>query len=141
VGDLTLDVLGPEHCFFGTNSDPNNDSLILRLRAPGVSILFPGDAEQPEQTEALRDETPGLTAVVLKVPHHGGNTSLPAFFTAVHARVAVVSVGQPNRYGHPVPSVLATLARDGMRVYRTDRSGDVTVEFARGGVLIESHRG
>jgi competence protein ComEC len=59
---------------------------------------------------------------------------------ATHARLAVVSVG-PNRYGHPVASVLATLRRDGMRVYRTDRAGDVTVEFDHGRLLIQSGRG
>jgi competence protein ComEC len=55
----------------------------------------------------------------------------------VHASVAVVSVG-PNRYGHPVASVLQELARDGMRVFRTDRSGDVTVSFRRGDVLVDT---
>ncbi|HJP65445.1 MAG TPA: ComEC/Rec2 family competence protein [Actinomycetota bacterium] len=140
VGDITLDVLGPAHCFVGSDSDPNNDSVVLRLSAPGASILFPGDAEQPAQTELLKDEASLLSVAVLKVPHHGGNTSLPAFFVATHARLAIVSVG-PNTYGHPVPSVLATLTADGMRVVRTDRFGDVTVVFDPDGLLLESRRG
>jgi competence protein ComEC len=130
-------VLGPFHCNRGTNSDPNNDSLILRVIDGDASVLFPGDAEEPSQTDVVDREAPELAALVLKVPHHGGNTSLPAFLLAVHARVAVVSVG-PNRYGHPVPAVLAELARDGMRVFRTDRSGDVTVVFRGGRLLIQS---
>jgi len=137
VADVRLDVLGPFHCYLGTNSDPNNDSLILRVTDGDASVLFPGDAEEPSQTDVIDRETPLLTALVLKVPHHGGNTSIPAFFLAVHARVAVVSVG-PNRYGHPVPAVLAELARDGMQVFRTDRSGDVTVVFRGGRLLIQS---
>ena len=60
-------------------------------------------------------ELPGLLhAVVLKVPHHGGDTSLAAFIKAIGARLAVVSMG-PNRYGHPVPRVLAELAHGRLR--------------------------
>jgi len=140
VGDVSLDVLGPERCFTGTNSDPNNDSMILRVSEGWATVLFPGDAEQPSQTDLLHDASPEVATLVLKVPHHGGDTSLPTFFEAVHARVAVVSVG-PNRYGHPVPGVLAELAADGMRVYRTDRSGDVTVSFADGQVLVSPAHG
>ena len=140
VGDVRLEVLGPERCFTGTNSDPNNDSLILRVSDGWATVLFPGDAEQPSQTDLMRDESSLLPALVLKVPHHGGATSLDSFFLAVHARVAVVSVG-PNRYGHPVPEVLDELARDGMRVFRTDRSGDVTVTFRDGQVLVAPGRG
>ena len=137
VADVRLQVLGPSHCYAGTNSDPNNDSLILRATAGSASVLFPGDAEQPAQTDVMAREAVLMTALVLKVPHHGGDTSLGAFVAAVHARVAVVSVG-PNTYGHPVPRVLAELAHDGMRVFRTDRFGDVTVVFRDGRLLIES---
>jgi len=138
IGDVDIQVLGPEHCAHGTDSDPNNESLVLRASVGGETVLFPGDAEVAEQTEILRDERPLLAATVLKVVHHGGNTSLGGFVAAVGASVAVVSVG-PNRYGHPVPAVLAALARDGMRVFRTDRSGDVTVSFLEGGgVSVES---
>ena len=137
VGDVLLQILGPSHCYAGTNSDPNNDSLMFRATAGPASVLFAGDAEQPSQTDVLAREALLLTALVLKVPHHGGDTSLDAFVAAVHARVAVVSVG-PNTYGHPVPRVLAELAQDGMRVFRTDRLGDVTVVFRGGRLLIES---
>jgi competence protein ComEC len=137
VADVRLRILGPSHCYAGTNSDPNNDSLVLRATSGTASVLFPGDAEQPAQSEVLAHEAGLLTAWVLKVPHHGGDTSLDAFVAAVHARVAVVSVGQ-NTYGHPVPRVLAELAHDGMRVVRTDRFGDVTVIFRDGRLLIES---
>jgi competence protein ComEC len=141
AADVRMAVLGPEHCANGTESDPNNDSVIIRLTAGSASVLFTGDAQQTEQQAVLRDEGHLLSAVVLKVPHHGGATSVAAFLDAVHARVAVVSVGQPNRYGHPKPELLAELRRDGMRVFRTDQLGDITVVFREGGVLIESSRG
>jgi competence protein ComEC len=130
VGDLRLAVLGPAACAHGTDSDPNNDSMVLRLTDGRDTVLFPGDAEAPEQQQILASEAPELSAPLLKVPHHGGDTSLPEFLAAVHARVAVISVGQPNRYGHPNPHLVSLLGADGMRVFRTDRSGDLTVRFA-----------
>jgi competence protein ComEC len=99
--------------------------------------LFSGDAERESQGDLMRDHPGALQAEVLKVPHHGGDTSLDSFLLAVHARLAVVSVG-PNRYGHPVPRVLAELARGGKRVVRTDRAGDVTVTFLDGRLLLQS---
>ena len=135
LADVRVDVLGPESCFRGTDSDPNNDSLVLRVSSGSASILFPGDAEEPAQEDLLRDYGTSLHSLVLKVPHHGGDTSLPQFFAASDARVAIVSVG-PNRYGHPVPEVLQELSADGMRVLRTDRAGDVTVSFKDAQVLL-----
>jgi competence protein ComEC len=141
VGDLRVEVLGPDACFTGTDSDANNDSLVLRISRGGDSVLFPGDSEEPAQTELLQVRPNSLVADVLKVPHHGGATSLEEFFAATHASAAVVSAGQPNPYGHPTPSVLADLRAAGMRVLRTDRLGDITVSFLRGEVLIESGNG
>jgi competence protein ComEC len=60
---------------------------------------------------------------------------LDQFFHAVHATVAIVSVG-PNRYGHPVAAVLEELARDGMRVFRTDLMGDITMTLEGDEVLV-----
>ncbi|HEX8100313.1 MAG TPA: ComEC/Rec2 family competence protein [Actinomycetota bacterium] len=140
VGNMRLEFLGPDRCFKGTDSDPNNDSLVFRLTYGPASILFPGDAEQPAQETIVQRRPSALTADVLKVAHHGGDTSLDDFVAAVHARLAVVSVG-PNRYGHPVPSVLAELRALGMRVFRTDLSGDVTVAFRGEELLIESGHG
>jgi competence protein ComEC len=140
VGDVRVEVLGPDRCFVGTESDANNDSLVLRVSLGSSSVLFSGDAEQPAQEVLLEKRPQLLTADVLKVPHHGGDTSLSEFLGAVHARVAVVSVG-PNRYGHPVPSVMAELSGLGMRVFRTDRSGDVTLQLRGDEVLIQSSHG
>jgi competence protein ComEC len=136
VGDLRLDVLSPVACASGTDSDPNNDSLVIRLTYREDVVLFPGDAEEPAQ-QALLDLHVPLGAEVLKVPHHGGATSLVDFFNAVRPEVGVVSVG-PNDYGHPVPEVLDELRAAGADVFRTDLAGDVTVTFAPEGVLVES---
>jgi len=137
VGDLVLDVLSPPACFQGTESDPNNDSLVIRLARGGDVVLFAGDAEEPAQ-ELLLGFGPALRADVLKVPHHGGDTSLDAFLAAVAPEVAVVSVGEDNPYGHPAPEVIAALRASGARVWRTDLAGDVVVGFSDGGRLLAS---
>ena len=64
---------------------------------------------------------------MLKVPHHGSGDADPAFLAASGARVALISVGADNTYGHPTRRLLTWLARAGMRVHRTDRDGDLAV--------------
>jgi competence protein ComEC len=137
VGDLVLDVLSPPACFTGTASDPNNDSLVIRLSRGDDVVLLAGDAEEPAQ-ELLLGLGPALRADVLKVPHHGGDTSLDAFLSAVAPRVAVVSVGEGNPYGHPSAEVLAELRAVGARVWRTDLAGDVVIAFGPDGRLLAS---
>ena len=137
ASDLRIDVLAPAGCWSATASDPNNDSLVLRVRIGDDVVLFPGDAEQPSQEEMLQAGTP-IRADVLKVPHHGGDTSVAAFLQVVRASVAVVSVGQPNDYGHPVPEVLQTLRDAGSTVLRTDELGDVIVTFGSQGRVLAS---
>jgi competence protein ComEC len=137
VGDVRLDVLSPHECWSGTESDTNNDALVLRLSRGGDVVLFATEPEEPAQEWLLgrRDESGlDLGADVLKVPHHGAATSVAEFFEAVAAPVAVVSVGE-NTYGHPVPTTLAALEGAGSTVWRTDRRGTVTVRFV-GGVPI-----
>ncbi len=137
VGDLTLDFLSPSVCYSGTNSDANNDSLVIRLVYREDVVLLPGDAEQSAQ-QAMLDQGYDVRADILKVPHHGGATSLPEFFQAVNAQLDVISVGQPNDYGHPKAETLAELDATGGQVMRTDEEGDVTVRFGPEGIGVES---
>ena len=128
IGTLRLAVLGPPRPLAGTRSDPNNNSVVLRVTANGHSVLLAGDAEEDEQAAllaALGEDA--LRADVLKVAHHGSSFQDPAFLAAVAPAVALVSVGVDNDYGHPSPVLLARLGRDGARVLRTDEQGDLAV--------------
>jgi competence protein ComEC len=100
-------------------------------------VLLAGDAEQPAQ-ELLLARPGALVADVLKVPHHGGATSLPGFFEAVGAEVCVVSSGRPNPYGHPAPEALGWMRDAGCAIVRTDRLDDVIVGFERGRPVVAS---
>ena len=132
VGDLSIEVLGPDAC--SSLGEPNDDSIVLRISHGRDSILFPGDAEVPAQQDMLEDGDP-IDADILKVPHHGGDTSDPVFLEATGAAIGVLSTGE-NTYGHPHPAVIEVLRGVGMAIYRTDRVGDVTVRFTSEGSVV-----
>jgi competence protein ComEC len=138
VGDLRLDVLSPSACFVGTSSDANNDAIVFRLSWREDTVLFATEPEEPAQ-QSMLDSGVSLHAEVLKVPHHGAATSLPEFFQAVDATVAVVSVGE-NNYGHPVPATLDAIARTGAEIWRTDQHGTITVSFEDHTPVVASDR-
>ena len=125
-GPVRLTVLGPVRRISGTGSDPNNNSLVLLVEVAGWRLLLPGDAQVEEQSELLSALGPdGLRADLLKVAHHGSAYQDLGFLAAVHPRLALVSVGVGNPYGHPNLAVLARLRGDGARVLRTDLDGDL----------------
>jgi competence protein ComEC len=138
VGAVHLDVLGPAAPMHGTRSDPNNSSLVIMATVRGVRILLSGDAEIEEQ-RALLDSGADLHADVLKVPHHGSAYSDPGFLAAVHARVAVVSVGARNDYGQPSPHLLSMLAQLDVPLRRTDQDGDLAVCGDPGRLSVVAH--
>lgn len=131
VGAVHLQVLAPFAAFHGTRSDPNNDSIVLRVGVAGHTLLLAGDAEVAAQ-DALLATGADLRAEVLKVPHHGSAYGDPRFFAQVRPAVALVSVGAGNPYGHPSAPLLARLARMGALTERTDRDGDLAVAVRAG---------
>lgn len=119
----------------GQESSAENDSSILaRITTAGPSVLVTGDLETGGQEQALQAGL-DLHADVLKVPHHGSAHQSPEFLRATGARVALVSVGAGNSYGHPAARTLETLTREGMRVVRTDEAGAIAVAPAGGGAV------
>ena len=139
-GALSVTVLAPDKEFHGTDSDPNNDSVVLRAEHGGTRILMTGDIEREAQ-QALLNARIDLRADVLKVPHHGSSKLLDSFVEAVAADVAVIGVGVGNDYGQPSPRALDTLTNAGVgTVARTDIDGDVSVG-ARDGTLTVTRRG
>nr|WP_221376605.1 ComEC/Rec2 family competence protein [Actinoplanes polyasparticus] len=137
VGGLRLTVLGPVEPLRGTNSDPNNNSLVLRAEVDGRTILLPGDAETEEQEDMLDRLGPGaMRADVLKVSHHGSSYQSPRFIDEIRPSVALVSVGLGNDYGHPNVPLMARLSRGGARVLRTDQSGDLAAVATGRGLAV-----
>jgi competence protein ComEC len=139
VGDLAFHVLGPDRCWSGSHSDPNNDSVVLQLDAAGTTLLMTGCAEREAQ-EVMLDAGAVPDIDVLRVPHHGGDTSLQEFIQALSPQIAVISVGQPNPYGHPNPNALAELDGVGAQIWRTDQHGTITITFTDQGPVVASER-
>jgi competence protein ComEC len=113
----------------------NDGSVVLLLRFGDFTALLTGDAEAEAEARLVR--TGGTGPVdVLKVGHHGSSTSTtPTFLERVAPQAAVISVGRGNRYGHPAPEVMARLEAMGVRIYRTDRDGTLTVRARREGTF------
>jgi competence protein ComEC len=128
VGGVRFTILsGGERAGSGRRQS-NDDALVLRLDYGLVSFLLASDITAAAEGRLLAAR-PGLMATVLKVAHHGSRgSSTPEFLRAVGPRVAVVSVGARNSYGHPSPETLARLEAVGAAVYRTDRDGAVVFE-------------
>jgi competence protein ComEC len=127
---IEMELFWPEVAPEEVESAPkNNDSLVLRLKYKERAMMLPGDAEK--QTEnAILSENNGteLHADVLKVGHHGSkNSTTMQFLAAVHPRIAVISAGVDNPYGHPNSELLERLEAAGVRILRTDRDGAVHV--------------
>lgn len=129
VDEATITFLAPDSAFAASLPDPNNASTVAVIRVGAVRMLMMGDAEREEEEWLLANAPERLTAEVLKVGHHGSATSsTPAFLDAVHPKIALVSVGSRNLYGHPSAEVMRTLTERGAQVVRTDRVGTAVVE-------------
>lgn len=128
LGGATIEVLAP--CPHPTpDRGPNDNSFVVTVGFGKRRFLFAGDAEHDEETELVSASGPRLRADVLKIAHHGSRTSTTAaFLAAVQPTDAIISVGSRNRFGHPHPSTLSTLAAAGVRVWRTDRDGELVAE-------------
>ena len=108
----------------------NDDSLVIELRYGRVSVVLPGDIGRTVES-ALSPDIPPAPLRVLKVPHHGSQTSSSAeFITALRPRVAVVSAGRPNRFGHPAPDVVRRYQEAGAMLLHT---GDGAVSLCTDG--------
>jgi competence protein ComEC len=128
VDGVSLRFLAPDSAWTAALVDANLASTVVLIRYGNVRFLLVGDAEAPEEGWLLAHSDTRLRADVLKVGHHGSQTSsTDAFLEAVRPRVALVSVGAGNGYGHPSTLVMGALAATGAQVLRTDKLGTVIV--------------
>lgn len=133
-GDTTITCLAP---FPGAMDGPNSDSLVLRVAHGTRSIVLTGDIGAATETRLV---AAGLgPADVLKVPHHGSaRSSSRSFLSALSPRVAIISVGDANRFGHPSRETLGRLAEQHALVLRTDRDGCIKVALEGDGLFAGS---
>ena len=123
--ELKIDIIAPIHDAY---DDINNYSVVIKISYGSNSFLFTGDAEALVENELLENNYSQLNCDVLKVGHHGSNSSSTLnFLEAVSPTYSVISCGEGNSYGHPHSETLMRLADVGTFVYETDRDGTVTI--------------
>jgi competence protein ComEC len=125
---VLFEFLAPDSAWTAALADPNEASTVLRVQYGARSILLTGDAERGLEEWLLAASPQALDVDVLKVAHHGSSSSTtPDFLAAVSPRVALVSVGRDNSYGHPSPEVMRRLLDAGATVLRSDQLGTVVL--------------
>jgi competence protein ComEC len=128
IDGVRFTFLAPDSAWTVSLTDPNEASTIVRVDYGARSFLFTGDAEHELEGWLLDHAADALDVDVLKAGHHGSITSSGEdFVDAVSPRIALVSVGVGNTYGHPSPDVMARLRDAGAAVLRTDQLGTVIV--------------
>jgi competence protein ComEC len=121
---VRFDLLRPQAEDYARALKPNAMSCVLRVRAAGGTALLTGDIERDQEAGLLAAGAEQLRSDVLIVPHHGSRTSsTAAFIDAVAPQTAVIQAGYRNRFGHPVPEVLARLQERGVRTLSSPACG------------------
>jgi competence protein ComEC len=139
-GGARIEILSPPADYVPGASPKNNDSLAMRLTFGQRSFLLTGDMERPMELRALADGRT-LAADVLKVGHHGSNTSSTGeFLDAVSPTFAVISDGFENSFHHPHPQVLERLAAHHAAAFRTDSEGLITIRTDGRRIWVETYR-
>ena len=125
--ETTWKVLWPK----GLSHAENEDSILALVTVMKQTILLTGDASEKVE-EAVVKDNPHLQFSILKAGHHGSRTSSgEALLKLVQPRLAFISCGKHNHYGHPSPETLARLKATGAIIFRTDQDGQIRLRFTR----------
>jgi len=127
--DTTLKILSPLANVSGRRfSNVHEADVVSELFYGSTTILLTGDAEEDLETDLIRRHLIAPVQI-LKVGHHGSRTSTSdLLLKTVRPEIAVISVGAKNSYGHPRAEILERLKSFGIRIFRTDESGDLVFE-------------
>lgn len=132
--DLKIRVLFPTNELIEENV-LNNNSIVAKLEYKKFSMLFTGDIEKIAEEKLLKNiDNNLLKADILKVAHHGSKTSsIQEFVKKVQPKIALIGVGENNKFKHPDFEVLNRLQQIGTKIYRTDVNGEISIKVNRKG--------
>lgn len=134
IGDFEITVLA-----YNRDAENSNDrSIVLMAELDQKKFLLTGDAGTEIEQQLISDGI-NVDCDVFKAAHHGSrNSNCEEFVKAASPEYAVISVGRSNQYGHPHEEVLNILQNCGAKIYRTDRSGDLTFNIQNGNISVET---
>ena len=123
--DVKIQIVAPNSEYY---DNQNNYSIVLKVTYKDVSFLFTGDAETLSEKEILQNDI-DISADILKVGHHGSNTSTSSkFLDVVNPKYAIISLGKDNSYNHPHSEIITRLSIRNIIIYRTDILGTILVK-------------
>ncbi len=126
-----LDVLWPDSNNIISENTLNNNSLVFKLKYNNFSMLFTGDIEEIAEKSILEtyaENLQKLKSTIIKVAHHGSKSSSTMFFIEnVSPEIALIGVGKNNNFGHPNDDVINRLKKNGIKIYRTDKMGEISI--------------
>ncbi len=136
MGEFEITILSD----YNYNAEENDRSAFVMAEIDGTKILFTGDAETKTENRLL-DENIQIDCDILKVSHHGSNSSSSErFLGEATPEYAVISVGENNGYSHPNTETLNALKKCGAKTLRTDKNGDVIFDFTDNDIKLKTEK-
>ena len=130
--NLYFDVIWPFSDNMISDNSINNNSLVCKLNYKNYSMLFTGDIEAIAEKAILKKYSKNLNILksdILKVAHHGSKTSsITEFIEKIKPKYAIIGVGEDNKFGHPSDNTIQNLEKANIRIYRTDKMGEIEIK-------------
>jgi len=138
--DMKMEILYCASCLKSPPENLNDCSIVAMAYVDGARLLLCGDIESEGQ-ETLLSRHPSIECDVIKIPHHGAAEAVGSeLLNASRPRLATISVGRDNKFGHPSQKCLSLLASRGIAIARTDSSGDIEIFVRNGKIGLNSKR-
>ena len=129
--NLYFDIIWPFSDNMISDNSINNNSLVCKLNYKNYSMLFTGDIEAIAEKAILKKYSKNLNILksdILKVAHHGSKTSsITEFIEKIKPKYAIIGVGEDNKFGHPSDNTIQNLEKANIRIYRTDKMGEIEI--------------
>ena len=130
--NLYFDIIWPFSDNMISDNSINNNSLVCKLNYKNYSMLFTGDIEAIAEKAILKKYSKNLNILksdILKVAHHGSKTSsITVFIEKIKPKYAIIGVGEDNKFGHPSDNTIQNLEKANIRIYRTDKMGEIEIK-------------
>lgn len=130
--NLYIDILWPSKSKLINENPLNNNSLVFKMQYKEFSMLFTGDIEKIAEENIIKEYNNNfnlLNSSILKVAHHGSNTSsIQRFVDVVNPQIVLIGVGRNNKFGHPNKDVLERFEKKRCKIYRTDLNGEIIIK-------------